>query len=145
MQHIELVRARQQAAMDAAALKYKEEKKKKDELLAKQREEDWNLQKSGQSYRSKAKNQEDDFEALGLTRPNKNATSRPRLKRDGKFLLKGNLSSSSSSVWFTGVAALLFIHQFFLFEDYNPLTGQSYNQTDRQSFRREQPRRGGWG
>lgn len=83
MQHIELVRARQQAAMDAAALKYKEEKKKKDELLAKQRAEEWNLQQTGQSYRSKAKNQDDDFEALGLTRPNPNATARPRIRNDG--------------------------------------------------------------
>jgi hypothetical protein len=84
MERIEAARARQQAAMDAAAMMYKEEKKKKEELLAKQREEEWNLQQQGLGSRNKDKNI-DEYEALGLTRPNKNATTtaRPRLRNDG--------------------------------------------------------------
>lgn len=55
MQNIEAVRLRQQAAIDSAAAKYREEKLKKEELDSKKREEEWELHQQGLGYKSKSK------------------------------------------------------------------------------------------
>ena len=55
LQKIEAVRQRQQAAMDAAAAKYREEKRLKEIEAAKKKEEEWERHQQGLGYRSKTK------------------------------------------------------------------------------------------
>jgi len=96
MQNIEAARLRQQAAIDTAAQKYREEKAKKDELLAQQRQEEWKLHEQGLGYKSKTKKTtDDDLSALGLGRKNLNPTSKPRIKDDYNPLTGQSTSGAS--------------------------------------------------
>lgn len=92
MQNIEAVRLRQQAAIDAAAMKYREEKLKKEEMDSKRRQEEWELHQQGLGSKNKQKKNthEEDLAALGLTSKNKNLSSKPRLKDSDYNPLMGN-------------------------------------------------------
>lgn len=94
MQNIEAVRLKQQAAMDAAAAKYREEKIRKDELLSKQKEEEWELHQQGLGYKSKTKRTEDDLSSFGLAQKNPNS-SRPKLRGADYNPLTGQSSSDA--------------------------------------------------
>ncbi len=116
MERIEAARLRQQAAMDAAAAKYKEERLVKEREEAKRREEEWQLHQQGLGYKSKAKtrSEEEELAALGLSKKNKNE-------------VKGKANRLRDE------------------DDFNPLTGQSCSRDGgaRPNFRRSQPSRGG--
>jgi len=94
LQAIEAVRQRQQAALDAAAAKYLEEKKLKEERLAKEKAEEWEKHQQGLGYHSKTKKQEDDLSALGLSQRNK-LPAKPKLRGDDYNPLTGQSSSSN--------------------------------------------------
>lgn len=98
MQNIEAARLRQQAAMDAAAAKHKEDKKKKDELNALRKAEEWELHQQGLGYRSKTKAQteEEEMAALGLTKKNLNVSSKPKMRNEEYNPLTGQSSSGAS-------------------------------------------------
>lgn len=100
MQRIESVRLRQQAAMDAAAAKYLEEKKVKDEILAKKKEEEWELHQQGLGYRSKTKKavEDEDLAALGLKK--KNLSAKPRLRDSDYNPLTGQSNSGTGRMSF---------------------------------------------
>lgn len=57
LHNIEAARQRQQAALDAAAVKYLEEKKLKDEKIAKEKAEEWERHQQGLGYHGKTKKQ----------------------------------------------------------------------------------------
>jgi len=92
LQSIEAARLRQQAALDAAAAVYMEEKKKKDEAKAKEKIEEWERHEKGLGYHGKTKKQEDELSALGLSQRTK-LTPKPKLRGDDYNPLTGQSSN----------------------------------------------------
>ena len=94
---IEEARLRQQAAFDAAKLKYLEEKKLKEEKLAQEKAEEWERHKQGLGYHSKTKkpeeSQEDQLGKLGLSSQNKD--KKPRLRGADYNPLTGSSTNPS--------------------------------------------------
>ncbi len=116
MQRIEAARLRQQATLDAAAAKFKQDRLLKEREDADKRSEEWQLHQQGLGYKSKAKviSEEEELAALGLSKKNLNQVK-----------AKGSRMRDE--------------------DDFNPLTGQSRSLGDgaRPNFRRSQPSRGG--
>jgi len=90
IQNIEAVRLRQQAEIDSAALRYREDKLKKEEL---------DSQAQIPTYKSNVKKntKEEDLAALGLSSNNKNLSSRPRLKKPDYSPLMANSGGERQS------------------------------------------------